>query len=86
LSLTSAVEETLPSSVGDTVDPLELGDGVVGRLVALISSSGEDVIGEAVPNNRLGIEEVGLTVPTPDCDGGRVVTIDDFVMQSSLLT
>ena len=84
MSLTSAVEEDKAmSSVGTTVDPLGL--GVVGRLVALLSSRGEDVIGEAVPDIKLGLKEVGLTVSTSDCVG-EGVTGDDFVMQSSLLT
>jgi hypothetical protein len=79
LSLTSAsaVEDAV-SFVGEKV----------GHPVSSSSSRGEVTIGEVVPNTKLGIEEVGLTVPVPtsDCVGGTVVTSDDFVMQSSLLT
>ena len=77
LSLTSAsaVEDAV-SFVGEKV----------GHPVSSSSSRGEVTIGEVVPNTKLGIEEAGLTVPTPDCVGGTVVIGDDFVMQSSLLT
>ena len=63
---------------------------IVGHSVPSFSSRGEDSIGEAGPDNKLGIKEVGLTVPTPDCVGAvdkeGVVKGDDFVMHSSLLT
>ena len=87
-SLTSVVEDAV-SSIGTTIYPLGL--GVVGSLVALISSRVEDMIGEVVSDIKLGVKEVGLTVPTPVSDGGAdseglVKVDDDFVMQSSLLT
>lgn len=75
MSLTSTFEDTM-SLVGD----------IVGHPVSSSSSRGEVTIGEAVSDIKLGIKEVGLTVPTPDCVGGTVVTGDDFVIQSSLLT
>ena len=62
----------------------------VGHSESLPSFDEDGIIGEAVTDIKLGMKDVGLTVSTPDCDGGAdsegVVKGDDFVMQSSLLT
>lgn len=57
---------------------------MVGRLVAPFSSGGEVIIGEAVLNFKLGVNEVDCVGGGADSEG--VVKGDDFVIQSSLLT
>ena len=71
--LTSAVEE------------MSMAFSFVGAKVGKLVSSSSAVTGAAVPDTKLGIEEVRLTVPTPDCVGEEVKG-EDFVIQSSLLT
>ena len=79
MSITPTVEDAV-SFTGD----------IVGHPVSSFSSLGEVTIGEAVPNTKLGAEEVGLMVLMSDCFGAvdkeGVVIGDDFVMHSSLLT